>query len=136
MSGKISAPMSRCPSVFIVDLNSLSNTPLTSAQPRTDTSFFGHPRGLATLFFTEMWERFSYYGMRALLILFMTASTAKGGLGFDTAKAGIIYGLYTSSVWLLSLPGGWVADRLVGARRAVLYGAILITARPGGRRGG
>jgi POT family proton-dependent oligopeptide transporter len=93
-----------------------------------DTRFFGHPRGLATLFFTEMWERFSYYGMRALLILFMTAGTAKGGLGFDDAKAGIIYGLYTSSVWLLSLPGGWVADRLVGARRAVLYGAILITA--------
>src|ERR1700744_4344878 len=95
---------------------------------RWDRSFFGHPRGLSTLFFTEMWERFSYYGMRALLILFMTASASKGGLGFDDAKAGIIYGLYTSSVWLLSLPGGWVADRLVGARRAVLYGAILITA--------
>ena len=101
---------------------------MTSTQPETDTRFFGHPRGLATLFFTEMWERFSYYGMRALLILFMTASAATGGLGFDDAKAGIVYGLYTSSVWLLSLPGGWVADRLIGARRAVLYGAILITA--------
>jgi proton-dependent oligopeptide transporter, POT family len=94
----------------------------------TDTRFFGHPRGLATLFFTEMWERFSYYGMRALLILFMTASVAKGGMGMDTASAGIIYGLYTSSVYLLSLPGGWIADRLVGARRAVLYGGILIAA--------
>ncbi len=91
-----------------------------------DTRFFGHPRGLATLFFTEMWERFSYYGMRALLILFMTASPANGGLGFDIAKAGIIYGLYTASVYLLSLPGGWFADRIVGARRAVLYGGILI----------
>ena len=75
-----------------------------------------------------MWERFSYYGMRALLILFMTASAERGGLGFDDSKAGIIYGLYTSSVYLLSLPGGWLADRLLGARRAVLYGGILIAA--------
>src|ERR1035437_7992779 len=73
---------------------------------RADRSFFGHPRGLATLFFTEMWERFSYYGMRALLILFMTASVARGGLGFSYAKAGAIYGLYTGMVYLLSLPGG------------------------------
>ncbi|MBX9601726.1 MAG: peptide MFS transporter [Bryobacteraceae bacterium] len=92
----------------------------------SDRSFFGHPRGLATLFFTEMWERFSYYGMRALLILFMTATVATGGLGFDTATAGIVYGLYTSSVYLLSLPGGWLADQFLGLRRAVLYGGILI----------
>jgi POT family proton-dependent oligopeptide transporter len=92
----------------------------------SDTSFFGHPRGLATLFFTEMWERFSYYGMRALLILFMTASVAKGGLGFPVVKAGAIYGFYTAMVYLLSLPGGWVADRIFGQRRAVLYGGILI----------
>jgi POT family proton-dependent oligopeptide transporter len=94
----------------------------------SDTSFFGHPRGLATLFFTEMWERFSYYGMRALLILFMTASVAKGGLGFPVVKAGAIYGFYTAMVYLLSLPGGWVADRIFGQRRAVLYGGILIVA--------
>ncbi len=93
-----------------------------------DASFFGHPRGLSTLFFTEMWERFSYYGMRALLILFMTAAPAAGGLGFDTATAGAIYGLYTSMVYLMTLPGGWVADRLIGAQRAVLYGGILIAA--------
>jgi POT family proton-dependent oligopeptide transporter len=93
---------------------------------RSDTSFFGHPRGLATLFFTEMWERFSYYGMRALLILFMTASVAKGGLGFPVVKAGAIYGFYTAMVYLLSLPGGWFADRIFGQRRAVLYGGILI----------
>src|SRR5580658_8386573 len=61
-----------------------------------DQRFFGHPRGLATLFFTEMWERFSFYGMRALLILFMVASVSKGGLGFPTSRAGSVYGLYTS----------------------------------------
>jgi POT family proton-dependent oligopeptide transporter len=94
----------------------------------SDATFFGHPRGLATLFFTEMWERFSYYGMRALLILFMTASVAKGGLGFPVVKAGAIYGFYTAMVYLLSLPGGWVADRIFGQRRAVLYGGILIVA--------
>src|SRR5260221_799856 len=91
-----------------------------------DPAFFGHPRGLSTLFFTEMWERFSYYGMRALLIVFMTASLANGGLGFDTATAGAIYGLYTSMVYMTTLPGGWIADRLIGQRRAVLYGGIII----------
>ena len=93
-----------------------------------DTTFFGHPRGLATLFFTEMWERFSYYGMRAILILFMTASVANGGLGFPVMKAGAVYGFYTAMVYLLALPGGWVADRIFGQRRAVLYGGILIVA--------
>src|SRR6266850_6130748 len=96
------------------------------AASQHDRSFFGHPRGLATLFFTEMWERFSYYGMRALLILFMTAPLAGGGLGFDTATAGAIYGLYTSMVYMTTLPGGWIADRLIGQRRAVLYGGIII----------
>ena len=91
-----------------------------------DRAFFGHPRGLSTLFFTEMWERFSYYGMRALLILFMTAPLTAGGLGFDTGVAGAVYGLYTSMVYMTSLPGGWIADRLLGQRRAVLYGGILI----------
>jgi len=91
-----------------------------------DASFFGHPRGLSTLFFTEMWERFSYYGMRALLILFMTAPVATGGLGFDAGTAGSIYGLYTFGVYALALPGGWIADRLIGQRRAVLYGGVLI----------
>jgi len=94
----------------------------------SDRSFFGHPRGLSTLFFTEMWERFSYYGMRALLILFMTASASQGGFGFDVASAGAVYGLYTAMVYLLSLPGGWIADRIVGQRRAVLYGGLLIAA--------
>ena len=91
-----------------------------------DTKFFGHPRGLATLFFTEMWERFSYYGMRALLILFMVAPVASGGLGFDKTKAGAIYGLYTGTVYLACLPGGWIADRILGAKKAVLMGGVLI----------
>src|SRR5580704_9873145 len=93
---------------------------------RWDRAFFGHPRGLSTLFFTEMWERFSYYGMRALLILFMVAPAAKGGLGFTTSKAGAIYGFYTAMVYLMNLPGGWIADRITGARTAVLWGGIVI----------
>jgi POT family proton-dependent oligopeptide transporter len=93
-----------------------------------DRAFFGHPRALSTLFFTEMWERFSYYGMRALLLLYMTAPLSAGGLGFDAAQGGAIYGLYTSMVYMATLPGGWIADRLIGPRRAVLYGGLLIAA--------
>ncbi len=92
----------------------------------SDTGFFGHPYGLSTLFFTEMWERFSYYGMRALLLLYMTAPLAAGGLGFDAAQGGAIYGLYTSMAYMAALPGGWIADRLIGQRNAVLYGGIII----------
>ncbi|HEU4630761.1 MAG TPA: peptide MFS transporter [Gemmatimonadaceae bacterium] len=92
-----------------------------------DRSFFGHPRGLSTLFFTEMWERFSYYGIRPLLILFMTAALARGGFGFDRDEAGAIVGIYGASVYLASLPGGWVADRLLGLRRSIFYGAGLIS---------
>ena len=92
-----------------------------------DTRFFGHPRGLATLFFTEMWERFSYYGIRPLLVLFMSAALADGGFGFERAQASAIVGIYAASVYLASLPGGWVADRLFGLRRAILYGAVLIS---------
>lgn len=86
----------------------------------------GHPRGLATLFFTELWERFSYYGMRAILVLYMVAPGAQGGLGFDTKHAASIYGTYTMSVYLTALPGGMVADRWLGARLAVLLGGIVI----------
>ncbi|HUF51943.1 MAG TPA: peptide MFS transporter [Longimicrobiales bacterium] len=90
--------------------------------------FLGHPRGLSTLFFTEMWERFSYYGMRALLILFMTAAVAgeNPGLGFGEGTAGAVYGLYTSMVYLLTLPGGWIADNLWGQRKAVFVGGCII----------
>ena len=95
------------------------------AATRPNNTLFGHPLGLYTLFFTELWERFSYYGMRALLILFMT-DTAAGGLGMSTETSGAIYGLYTFGVYALALIGGWIADRLVGPRKAVLYGGVLI----------
>ena len=88
------------------------------------STFFGHPRGLATLFFTEMWERFTYYGMRAVLVLFLVAAVSSGGFGMDDKTATAIYGLYTAGVYLAALPGGWIADRLIGARRAVLIGGI------------
>src|SRR5215470_3573596 len=99
--------------------SSLESTVLESSK---DTSGIGgHPRGLTTLFFTEMWERFSYYGMRALLTLYMTKA-----LGYDDKLAGSIYGAYTGSVWLMSLPGGWIADNVLGTRNAVLVGGIII----------
>ncbi len=99
-----------------------------SGNDSAGATFFGHPRGLSTLFFTEMWERFSYYGMRALLILFMTASVneANPGLGLGEGISGAVYGLYTSLVYLLTLPGGWVADNLWGQRRAVFVGGVII----------
>jgi POT family proton-dependent oligopeptide transporter len=86
-----------------------------------------HPRGLYTLFFTEMWERFSYYGMRALLVLFLT-DKMRGGFGMSIEVAASIYGLYTASVYLASLPGGWLADRVLGQQKAVFLGGIIIAA--------
>lgn len=101
----------------------------TSDQPAFDTSGIGgQPRGLSTLFFTEMWERFSYYGMRSLLIVFLTASLQRGGFGLDDTTAAAIYGLYTASVYLSGLPGGWIADRVLGHRKSVFIGGILIAA--------
>jgi len=90
------------------------------------SSWFGHPRGLSTLFFTEMWERFSYYGMRAFLILYMTASVANGGLGFDDRTAATVYGNYVGSVWLTPILGGLIADRFLGQYRSVLLGGAII----------
>lgn len=87
---------------------------------------FGHPRGLKTLFFTELWERLSYYGMRALLVLFLTAAVEQGGFGMTTAMAGAIYALYTAMVYLVGLPGGWIADRILGMRRSVFLGGGVI----------
>ena len=92
----------------------------------SDKQWFGHPRGLATLFFTEMWERFSYYGMRALLILYMVGSVQQPGLGFGDKRAASIYGLYTMLVYLMGIPGGFIADRFLGHYRAVLVGGIII----------
>ncbi|HVK44137.1 MAG TPA: peptide MFS transporter [Micropruina sp.] len=101
---------------------------MTSAAPAQEKTFFGHPGGLSTLFFTEMWERFSYYGMRALLVLYMTApmTGVNPGLAIDDGVAKAIYGTYTGLVYLTPVAGGWVADRLIGGRRSVLYGGITI----------
>ena len=104
----------------------IDGTGLSPAAAAIDRGFFGHPRGLSTLFFTEMWERFSYYGMRAILTLYMTKTLAEGGLGFDEKYASLIYATYVSSVWYLPLIGGWLADKIFGARRAVLIGGIVI----------
>ena len=94
--------------------------------PLDDRAFFGHPRGLSTLFFTEMWERFSYYGIRPLLVLFMTAALLDGGFGFDRETASAIVGIYAFFVYVMSLPGGWIADRWLGLQRAIWYGGVLI----------
>src|SRR5690348_1453141 len=106
----------------VTDPNILPESVVTSSamSPRQK-----HPRGLYTLFFTEMWERFSFYGMRALLVLFMVDSV-RGGMGLDDRTATAIYGLYTAGVYLAALPGGWFADKLLGARKAVWYGGIII----------
>jgi len=104
-----------------VDLPPVDLTPYTN-----DRRFFGQPRGLATCFFTEMWERFSFYGIRPLLILFMTAALAQGGFGFDRATASSIVGIYASSVYLSSLPGGWIADRWLGLQRSIWTGGLFI----------
>ena len=103
----------------------------TAVAPRPQRTFFGHPAGLSTLFFTEFWERFSYYGMRALLVLYLVAppngATPPGpGLGLSTATASAIYGTYVALVYLFPLLGGWIADRMWGFRRAVLVGGIVI----------
>ncbi len=99
-----------------------------TADSATGGGLSGHPKGLATLFMTEMWERFSYYGLRPLLVLFMSAAILDGGFGFERSQASAIVGIYAACVYLASLPGGWIADRLLGLRRAILYGAICISA--------
>ncbi|HSC05728.1 MAG TPA: peptide MFS transporter [Steroidobacteraceae bacterium] len=105
-----------------------SSAPGSTATPTSTDGpqLLGHPRGLATLFFTEMWERFTYYGMRAILVLFLVAAVTDGGLGLDDKTANAIYGLYISGTYLLSLFGGWIADRLIGQQRSVFAGGVLI----------
>jgi POT family proton-dependent oligopeptide transporter len=106
----------------------IDHTGARNVEPGDTGGIGGHPRGLPTLFFTEMWERFSYYGLRPLLVLFMSAALAQGGFGFERDQASAIVGIYAASVYLASLPGGWIADRLLGLRRAILYGAVCISA--------
>src|SRR6185369_2766905 len=103
-------------------------TELEEANVAESTGLLGHPRGLGTLFFTELWERFSYYGMRSILILYMTSTVAQGGLAFSVKDAATIYGTYTMSVYLTAVPGGLIADYLTGARLAVFLGGLVIAA--------
>ena len=104
----------------------VDSTGVSPDSPRDTSGIGGHPRGLSTLFFTEMWERFSFYGMRAILMLYMTKGLAEGGLAFETKYAGLIFGTYASSVYWTPLIGGWLADKVFGTRRAVLIGGIII----------
>lgn len=90
------------------------------------TGFVGQPKGLFSLFFTEFWERFSYYGMRAILIFYMYYAVKDGGLGLDRTQANIIMSLYGSLIYMSGIIGGWIADRITGTRKAVFYGGILI----------
>lgn len=103
-------------------------TTTTIVSPDYSRSFFGHPRGLATLFMTEFFERFTYYGLRAMLVLFLAASAtgANPGFGVDGATAGAVYALFTGAAYLCSIPGGWIADRLIGQRNAVFTGGVFI----------
>lgn len=91
---------------------------------------FGHPVGLYILFFTEMWERFSYYGMRAIFVLYLTAKTIdeNAGLGWSSGEALALYGWYTMAVYVASIPGGWIADKFLGQKKSVLIGGILLVA--------
>ncbi|MFT7071708.1 peptide MFS transporter [Patiriisocius sp. Uisw_017] len=101
----------------------------TAVQPK-QKELFGHPVGLYVLFFTEMWERFSYYGMRAILVLYLVAATSGDnvGLGWSNGEALALYGWYTMLVYVASIPGGWLADKFFGQKRAVLYGGVLLVA--------
>src|SRR5690606_3635822 len=103
-------------------------TPNPALSPSVEKTWFGHPRGLPTPFFSEMWERFSYYGMRARLVLFLVAPEDLGGAGFSAEKASLIYGMYTAMVYLAGVPGGWLADKFLGLRYAVLIGGVGIMA--------
>ena len=92
---------------------------VVAPQSPSEGQFFGHPRGLSTLFFTEMWERFSYYGMRGILVLFMVNALETGGMGLTDATAAAIYGMYTAGVYLFALPGGWMADSSIPCRNTI-----------------
>ncbi|NUF32211.1 MFS transporter, partial [Acinetobacter oleivorans] len=93
---------------------------------QSDTAFFGHPKPLKTLFFTELWERFSYYGIRPLLVLYMVAMVNDGGLGLDRPTAAAIVGLFAGSMYLMTVLGGWIADNWLGQARSVWYGSLII----------
>src|SRR5688572_17585985 len=108
----------------------MTDTTAAAASPDHGRTFLGHPRGLATLFMTEFFERFTYYGLRAMLVLFLAASATgqNPGFGLDGATAGAVYALFTGGAYLLAIPGGWLADRVIGHRKAIFIGGLLIAA--------
>src|SRR3954469_1960604 len=108
----------------------VDTTAATTASPDHGKSFFGHPRGLVTCFMVEFFERFTYYGMRSMLVLFLgaAATAANPGFGVDGATAGAVYALFAGGAYLLAIPGGWLADRLIGQRKAIFSGGLLIAA--------
>jgi len=108
----------------------MTNNPIPAAPSVVplNRGFFGHPRGLMTLFTTELWERFSYYGMRAILLYYLTDAVKDGGLGVGATTGLAVVSIYGASVYLLSVVGGWLADRMLGARRSTLYGGVVIAA--------
>lgn len=105
-------------------MNSMDKEKIVQSVPQT--GFFGHPKGLFTLFFTEFWERFSYYGMRAILVFYMYYEVTKGGLGFPEELALSIMSIYGSLVYMSGIIGGWLADRILGTSKSVFYGGVLI----------
>ncbi|CAM5342244.1 Dipeptide permease D [Streptomyces alboniger] len=126
--------------------SSLTKDSVTPGTPGSGKTFFGHPRGLATLFMTEMWERFSYYGMKALLTVYLLSGgpgagkgSMGGGLAMDVATATVIVSVYSAMVYLLAMPGGWLGDRVWGPRKTVAIAAVtimaghLVLALPGGQ---
>ena len=104
----------------------MSEIHLTDEEAAHDRGFFGQPRGLATLFNVELWERFSYYGMRAILLYFLIDTVANGGLGLSETDGTAVVTIYGSAVYLLSVLGGFAADRVIGAARSVLWGGVVI----------
>jgi POT family proton-dependent oligopeptide transporter len=114
----------------------------TTADPQpSQRTFFGHPWGLSTLFLTETWERFSYYGMRAILLYYMYFAASSGGLGMDHSTAKSLVSVYGAAIYMSGILGGWFADRIIGARQSITWGAVLIMGAhialsvPGGGRG-
>ena len=97
-----------------------------SLSSRKSDEVIGHPKGLFVLFYAEMWERFSYYSIRPLLVLFMVATVSSGGFGFSEVTASAIYGIFAGSLYLAAVPGGWLADNWLGQERALWWGSIII----------
>src|SRR5437762_5478777 len=123
-SGRSSIPIPHDRTISSTERARTRMTQPVVSSSKADRGWFGHPRGLSTLFFTEMWERFSFYGLRALLVLYMTAAVANGGLAFTAERASNIVGWYGFGAYAAAIPGGWTPDRLLGQYRSVVLGGV------------